>query len=296
MNGRFAPSPTSELHLGNLRTALLAWFYARSAGEGFLVRNEDLDSTRVAAASGVAERQLADLAALGIDWDGEVVNQSDRFSLYRDASVRLETYECFCTRKEIAAASSAPHGELRPYAGTCRNLTEKEKADLRRRRPASIRVHANSACFTVADRFFGEITAEVDDFVLFRSDGNPSYNLAVVVDDGLQGVTQVCRGRDLLESSPRQAWLATQLGFPVPEYLHVGLVMKDGVRLAKRHGDISLRDISVTGMRRIINESLGLPEDLSPIDWLNESTAQLLNSSSITADWNTTDHESSQRS
>lgn len=281
MTGRFAPSPTSELHLGNLRTALLAWFFARSAGESFIVRNEDLDSTRVAAAKGVAQRQQSDLIAMGIDWDGEIVNQSERFSLYRDAGSQLETYECFCTRKEIAAASSAPHGALRPYAGTCRNLTKRERDQLRGERPAAVRVNAHSEFFTVSDRFFGQISAEIDDFVLFRSDGNPSYNLAVVVDDGLQGVTQVCRGRDLLESSPRQAWLATKLGFAVPDYLHVGLVTQGGIRLAKRHGDVSLRDADVREMRRLINQSLGLPADLTPSDWLSESLDQVR----IREDW-----------
>lgn len=141
MAGRFAPSPTSDLHLGNLRTALLAWLFARSTGRRFLVRIEDFDQARVAAASGVASRQLANLVALGIDHDGEVVRQSDRFALYEGALARLDTYECFCSRREIAESAQAPHGDgHRPYPGTCRELTESERAERRAARPAALRV------------------------------------------------------------------------------------------------------------------------------------------------------------
>ncbi|HSN12176.1 MAG TPA: glutamate--tRNA ligase family protein, partial [Propionibacteriaceae bacterium] len=130
MAGRFAPSPTSDLHLGNLRTALLAWLFARSTGRRFLLRVEDLDQARVAAAPGVASRQLADLEALGIDHDGEVVRQSERLALYGEALGRLDTYECFCSRREIAESAQAPHGDgHRPYPGTCRDLTESERAE-----------------------------------------------------------------------------------------------------------------------------------------------------------------------
>lgn len=268
--GRFAPSPTSDLHLGNLRTALLSWLFARTAGLGYLLRIEDLDQQRVAAAPQIAERQLHDLAALGLDWDGEAVRQSDRFDLYRAAAAGLDSYECFCTRREIAEASQAPHDPYRPYPGTCAQLTAAERAERRRRRPAAIRVRARGAIMTVNDLHAGEVSGQVDDFVLFRSDGTPAYNLAVVVDDGLQGVTQVCRGADLLDSSPRQAWLATRLGFQVPSYAHVGLaVNRSGGRLAKRDGAVTLTELSSRGVGagevfRLLLESAGLPAAESP--------------------------------
>ena len=269
--GRFAPSPTSELHLGNLRTALLAWLFARSEGRDFLLRIEDLDQQRVAAAPQVAGRQLADLAALGLDWDGEVVRQSDRLGLYRRAAAGLATYECFCTRREVAEASQAPNGgpgaaQWRPYPGTCRDLSEAERARRRAGRAPAIRVRADVDRFTVTDRHAGQVTGRVDDFVLFRADGTPAYNLAVVVDDGLQGVGQVVRGDDLLDSAPRQAWLASRLGFPVPEYVHVSLALNaEGRRLAKRDGAVTLADLARSGLTaadvlRLVCRSAGLPE------------------------------------
>jgi glutamyl-tRNA synthetase len=250
MSGRFAPSPTSDLHLGNLRTALLAWLFARSTGREFLIRVEDLDQARVAAAAGVAERQLADLAALGIDHDGEVVRQSDRRALYEAALGRLETYECYCSRKDIAESAQAPHGDgHRPYPGTCRDLSETERAERRALRPAALRVRARGESWTVTDELYGEVAGVVDDFVLRRGDGTYAYNLAVVVDDGEQGVDQVVRGDDLLPSAPRQAWLAHRLGLTPPVYAHVPLaVASDGRRLAKRDGAVTLADLSVRGV------------------------------------------------
>ena len=269
-SGRFAPSPTSDLHLGNLRTALLAWLFARSAGLDFVVRIEDLDQQRVAAAPAVARRQLDDLESLGLDWDGEVVRQSDRLELYQDAAAGLDTYECFCTRREIARASQAPHGRHRPYPGTCAHLTDAERSRLRSDRPAAIRVRAGGVTSTVHDRHAGEVTAPVDDFVLFRNDLTPAYNLAVVVDDAAQRVVQVCRGDDLLESAPRQAWLARTLGKQVPGYFHVGLALNaSGKRLAKRDGAVTLADLRAAGaspadvMVRLCR-SLGFPEATTP--------------------------------
>lgn len=264
-SGRFAPSPTSDLHVGNIRTALVAWLLARATGKGFLVRNEDLDVARVAAAPGVALRQLADLAALGLDWDGPVVSQSARTHLYADAAARLPTYECFCTRREIAEAASAPHDDgYRPYPGTCRALSDADRDRLRATRPAALRVAAEGASVTVVDRWEGETTGIVDDFVLRRGDGAWAYNLAVVVDDLAQGVDQVCRGDDLLSSSPRQAWLARTLGGVDPEYAHVGLVVNaDGRRLAKRDGAVTLaelagHDVPAAAVLALLGASLGL--------------------------------------
>jgi len=250
--GRFAPSPTSDLHVGNLRTALLAWLFARRDGLRFLVRIEDLDQQRVAAAPGVASRQLADLEAIGIDWDAEPVRQSDRFEVYRDAVSRLNTYPCFCTRRDIAEAAQAPNqpqgASWRPYPGTCARLSSTQRDELALTRPAALRVRAGGARQTVTDLHEGEVTGLVDDFVLVRADGTPAYNLASVVDDGLQGVTQVTRGRDLLDSAPRQAWLSRRLGFEPPVYAHVGLgLYGEGARLAKRDGRVTLAQLADEG-------------------------------------------------
>lgn len=271
MAGRFAPSPTSDLHVGNLRTALLAWVFARRDGLDFLVRVEDLDQQRVAAAPAVARRQLADLAAIGLDWRPPVVRQSERTWLYQQSLAQLEVYECYCTRREIAEASQAPHDGPTPqgaYPGTCAHLSEAERVRRRRERPAALRVRAHDASMTVTDRFAGQVTGRVDDFVVARGDGTPAYNLAVVVDDGLQSVSQVVRGDDLLSSSPRQAWLAHQLGYPVPEYVHVGMAVNpQGARLAKRDGAVTLADLADGGSdaRRVrgwLLSSLGLDAEL----------------------------------
>lgn len=263
--GRWAPSPTGDLHLGNLRTALLAWLFARSAGGQFLWRFEDLDG---AVRPQFYDSQLRDAAALGLDWNGEPVRQSDRVDLYRDAIADLRrrdlTYECFCTRREIAEAAAAPHGPSPEgaYPGTCRRLSraERERKRAGGRPPAlRLRVDADDAApaeRTVSDRQLGDYTGTVDDFVLHRGDGTPAYNLAVVVDDAAQGVTEVVRGDDLLPSTPRQVHLAGLLGLHAPSYAHVPLVLNpQGRRLAKRDGAVTLAD----------RQSLGE----SPVDMLN---------------------------
>ena len=272
MRGRFAPSPTGTLHLGNLRTALLAWLFARSAGAEFLVRMEDLDTGRVR--PGAAEEQLADLAALGLDWDGEVVRQSVRGALYERALARLESlgllYECYCTRAEIRAAASAPHGPPADgaYPGTCRSLTAAERAARRRAgRPPALRVRADGARVELVDRLVGPQAGVVDDFVVRRNDGAIAYNLAVVVDDAAQGVREVVRGRDLLETTPRQLWLARSLGLPEPSYAHVPLVLgPDGRRLAKRHGDVTLREVLPAAARAWMADTLGFEPDPMSFD------------------------------
>lgn len=242
--GRFAPSPSGDLHLGNLRTALLAWLFARSTGRRFLIRIEDLDRVR----PGAAERQLVDLAALGLDWDGPVVRQSRRQPLHRAAIDRLTdaglTYECYCTRREIQRAVTAPHGPLGAYPGTCRDLTDAERAAKRAEgRPAALRLRSQTKEFEIIDELHGRYRGVVDDFVLRRGDGTPAYNLAVVVDDSDQGIDQVVRGDDLLPSTPRQAYLAELLGLAVPRYAHVPLVLNaEGERLAKRDGAVTLTD------------------------------------------------------
>ena len=271
---RYAP----DLHLGNLRTALAGWLLTHRARGSWRLRVEDLDVARVRAAEGAAARQLRDLKDLGMAWDGEPVTQSERMEAYRDALTRLRerTYECFCTRREIEQAASAPHNDgYRPYPGTCARLSAAERSRRREERPAAIRVRAENAVFTVTDRFSGEVTATVDDFVLVRGDGVPAYNLASVVDDMYQGVTQVTRGADLLSSAPRQAWLTTQLGGQPPAYAHIGLVTNDrGKRLAKRDGAVTLADLQAQGWRTSdvlaeLTASLGLGRHTTPHEALD---------------------------
>lgn len=247
--GRFAPSPTGDLHLGNLRTALVAWLFAQSASSAFLVRMEDLDGVQSTADH--ATSQLADLAALGLDWDGEVVFQSDRFDRYEAAIATLTaaglTYPCYCTRREIREAARAPHQGPIPdgaYPGTCRRLTATDRADREAEgRPPALRLRTDVGEVTVPDLLLGPVRATVDDVVLRRNDGTPAYNLAVVVDDAAQGVEQVVRGDDLASSTPRQRHLADLLDLPPVTYAHVALVVgPDGRRLAKRDGAVTLAD------------------------------------------------------
>lgn len=268
-DGRFAPSPTGELHLGNLRTALLAWLFSRAAGARFLLRMEDLDEGRV------RERhyagQLDDLRALGLDWDGEVVRQSERIMLYETALEQLadarRIYECWCTRAEIRAAPSAPHGDLPEgaYPGTCRDLSDAEREARRAQgRPAALRLRAGAETVGFEDLLRGPVSGRVDDFVLRRGDGAIAYQLAVVVDDAAQGVDLVVRGADLLDSTPRQILLARLLGHAqLPDFAHVPLVLgQDGTRLAKRHGAVTLaeRPEGPAAVLSMLAASLGLAE------------------------------------
>jgi glutamyl-tRNA synthetase len=268
-DGRFAPSPTGVLHVGNLRTALLAWLFARSQEARFLMRVEDLDTGRVR--SEFEDQQLADLAAVGLDWDGPVVRQSERQELYADALARLDAagllYRCWCTRAEIREAASAAHGPLPEgaYPGTCRELTAAEVAEREAGgRPPAWRVRGGGAQVTFVDRLCGETTGEVDDFVVRRNDGAYAYNLAVVVDDADQEIGEVVRGADLLDSTPRQLWLGAQLGLRALTYAHVPLMLgPDGARLAKRHGAVTLADRaelgqSATDVRRELLAPFGL--------------------------------------
>jgi glutamyl-tRNA synthetase len=252
-DGRYAPSPTGPLHLGNLRTALLAWLFARSAGAAFRLRIEDLDPQRSRREH--EEGQIADLRAIGIDWDGPIVRQSERRARHEEALAELtaqgRVYPCWCTRAEIRAAASAPHAGERGggYPGTCRNLTAAERAERERSgRPAALRLNAGGETIRVVDRLHGEIEGRVDDVVLRRNDGTPAYNLAVVVDDADQGIREIVRGDDLLDTTPAQALVARLLGVPEPSYAHVPLVLgPDGQRLAKRHGAVTLADRASRG-------------------------------------------------
>lgn len=258
--GRFAPSPSADLHIGNLRTAILAWLFARSTGRRFLMRVDDLDDRTFA---DVGQRQLADLAAIGLTWD-LVEWQSEHPERYDAAIAELDgrglLYECYCSRRDIAQAPRAPHAPQGAYPGTCRDLTDAERTARRAEtgRPPALRLRTDAIVHTVHDVLHGEYTGIVDDFVVRRGDGVPAYNLAVVVDDASQGVDQVVRGDDLLPSSPRQAYLARMLRHPEPIYAHVPLVLnEDGARLAKRDGAVTLAEIGVAKALAQISESLG---------------------------------------
>ncbi len=265
VRGRYAPSPTGALHLGNLRTALLAWLFARAAGGRFILRVEDLDLPRTR--RGAAQTMLADLRWLGLDWDegpdvgglwGPYV-QSMRQALYEAAIARLRDkgliYPCYCTRAELAQIASAPQGDEGPrYPGTCRRLTARERAarEASGRRPA-LRFIAPDSPIQFDDLLHGAISesvaATVGDFIIRRSDGIVSYQLAVVVDDALMKITQVVRGADLLSSTARQLALYDALGYPRPrEYAHVPLVTDgEGARLAKRDAAAGLDALRVAG-------------------------------------------------
>jgi len=253
--GRFAPSPSADLHIGNLRTAVLAWLFARSTGRRFLIRVEDLDDRTF---SDVAARQLADLAAIGVISDDPPEYQTAHTSRYDAVIAELArrglVYECYCSRKDILAAPRAPHAPEGAYPGTCRD----RPAPADPPRPPALRLRSDTSSYTVTDVLHGEFTGVVDDFVLRRGDGVTAYNLAVVVDDAAQGVDQVVRGDDLLSSSPRQAYLAALLGHPPVTYAHVPLVLNsEGKRLAKRDGAVTLAEIGVPRALALIAGSLG---------------------------------------
>ncbi len=254
--GRLAPSPTGALHLGNARTFLLAWLSIRSRGGTLLLRIEDIDGPRVK--SGALAQTLEDLRWLGLDWDGEPLVQSERLGLYREAAERLvalgRAYPCVCTRKEIEEAASAPHegGDDGPvYPGTCRgrfvSLAEAERATGRQ---AALRFAVEVAAVPFVDGFAGPQPGRIaGDFVIQKRDGGPAYQLAVVVDDAAQGVSEVLRADDLLPSTPRQLLLYGALALRAPQFVHLPLVVGgDGRRLAKRHGDTSLRHLREAGV------------------------------------------------
>lgn len=264
--GRFAPSPTGPLHFGSLVAALASWLDCRRAGGRWLVRMEDLDQPRVIPAA--ADAILRQLEAFGLEWDGPVVYQSARLDLYQDALRKLKThsYPCACTRKELDDSALAIDGS-RIYPGTCRGGLAPGKSA----RAVRLRTHADPIRFT--DRVQGEITQsvekEVGDFVLLRADGIFAYQLAVVVDDAAQGITDVVRGADLLDSTPRQIALQRLLGFATPRYLHTPVATNSaGEKLSKqtRAADAGPDDIPAALEFLGMNAPGGLiPKEL--LDW-----------------------------
>jgi glutamyl-tRNA synthetase len=247
--GRFAPSPTGELHLGHARTFLVAWLRAKSANGSIVMRMEDLDPPRVV--PGAADAIYRDLEWLGLTWDGEPMVQSERGDAYQAALDRLvETglvYRCTCSRKDIREASSAPHGVpglgVR-YPGTCRNGPTQPD------RPASFRFRLDDPPPAFDDALLGPIDPSPygGDFILKRATGEWAYQLAVVVDDAAQGITEVVRGADLVPSTPRQIALIRALGFPEVRYLHVPLVLDaEGERLSKRISSITIAEHQASG-------------------------------------------------
>lgn len=253
VRGRFAPSPTGDLHLGSAVAALFAFALARRAGGEILLRVEDLDVARTV--PGAEARIAADLAWLGLDFDGSPdrkgplgpFRQSERIDRYRAALDALlgagRAYACDCSRADVARAASAPHaGDEGPrYAGTCRDAPP----DRVFKRPPAIRFRARDASVEYVDTVRGDVTVErVDDFVIRRGDGVFAYQLAVAVDDAAMGITDVVRGADLLGSAPRQVAILQALDAPAPRYTHVPLLVEpDGSRLAKRRSSEALADL-----------------------------------------------------
>ena len=268
--GRYAPSPTGELHLGNLRTALLSWLHARLQGGRYLVRMEDTDTPRIVANSDAGI--LRDLEWLGLDWDGDVVYQSARKELYREAIEHLASndlvYPCFCSRKDIRLAASAPHSMPGRYPGWCSNLSAKEIAQKEAKKSPAMRVRVSD-----------DLLDDCGDFVLLRADGIVAYQLAVVVDDLEQGVTEVVRGADLLSSTKRQNYLAKQLkpNQPTISYFHAPLMLdENGERMSKRDGSMAAAEWKQGGRHaeQLVSEfalDLGLIDSPTPI-----SAAELL--------------------
>ena len=266
IRGRYAPSPTGDLHLGNLRTALLAWLFARCTDGQFVLRVEDLDRPRVR--PGASERMLFDLRWLGLDWDeGPDIGgpyapyiQSERQEIYMTYLQRLQDkdliYPCYCSRAEIARAASAPHGNEGPrYPGTCRYLTQAQRSqhEANNRRPSMRFRVDDERTVSFTDLLVGPVEQQVQqtvgDFIVCRSDGIFAYQFAVVVDDALMHINQVVRGVDLLESTARQILLFEALGFQVPTFAHVPLLLDEhGKRFSKRTQSAGLEPLRMAGV------------------------------------------------
>jgi glutamyl-Q tRNA(Asp) synthetase len=254
VTGRFAPSPTGPLHLGSLVAAAASWLFARRAGGRWLVRIEDLDTPRVVAGS--ADEILRALERYALTWDGEVVYQSRRIPLYDDAlqqlRARRRVFDCACSRADLA--------EDAIYPGTCRDGIPAGRA------PRAVRFRGNDQVIAFDDLLRGRNEGVVDDFIMKRADGIFAYQLAVVVDDAAQNVTQVVRGADLLDSTPRQIALQQAVGYSTPEYAHVPLVLApDGTKLGKREGALPLELLDEKRVGESLRDALAyLAIDVEP--------------------------------
>lgn len=262
--GRLAPSPTGAQHVGNARTYLIAWLSARRRSGRVMFRIEDIDSPRVK--PGAVESALDDLRWLGLDWDDGPIYQTERLDFYEAALRVLQSqelvYPCTCTRSDVERAASAPQAEHEgpPYPGTCANRKAADVSGLGER-PFAWRFRVEPEKVEFVDGFRGPIQIRLrevgGDFVVWKSSSGaatkgttPAYQLAVVVDDAAQGITEVIRGDDLVTSTPRQLLLYEALGLAPPQFIHVPLVVgPDGRRLAKRHGDTRLASLRQAGVR-----------------------------------------------
>ena len=252
VTGRFAPTPSGRLHLGNLLCAMLSYLAVRSEGGTFLLRIEDLDIPRCPRR--LALQAIEDLEWFGFRWDAPPLFQSERTAVYADHLQRLEQkgliYPCFCTRAQLHASAAPNLGDTQVvYAGTCARLTEAERAERALTRAPAMRLRVPDETIVFTDGLYGRqeenLASDCGDFILRRSDGLFGYQLAVVVDDALSGVNQVVRGRDILTATPRQIYLLRELGYPVPEYIHIPLLTDcHGRRLAKRDRDLDLTTLS----------------------------------------------------
>ena len=264
---RFAPSPTGRLHVGGARTAIYNWAFARATGGTFILRIDDTDPTRSTDEN--TQVILRAMRWLGLDWDeGPEVGgdagpyrQTERMDLYRAAAERLldegKAYPCFCTAEKLAAdreAAKARHDSFQGYQGTCRHI---DPAEARERMAAGepytlrIKVPEERGDVVIRDAVHGEVTfnaRELDDFIIFRSDGTPTYNFATVVDDAAMGITHVIRGDDHLSNTPRQVMVYEALGAPVPTFAHISMILgADGKKLSKRHGATSVEEYRDAG-------------------------------------------------
>jgi glutamyl-tRNA synthetase len=276
--GRLAPSPTGAQHVGNARTYLIAWLSARSRGGRVVLRMEDIDSPRVK--PGAAQQAIDDLRWLGLDWDDGPHVQTQRLQLYSDGLDRLKqlelVYPCTCTRGDIERAASAPHEEHEGpiYPGTCAGRRVGDAAGLGDQ-PFAWRFRAEAKPWLFDDLVRGQTKVDPailgGDFVVWKSAGTPAYQLAVVVDDAANGVTEVVRGDDLVPSTPRQLQLYRALSLKPPAFAHVPLVVGlDGRRLAKRHGDTRLCSLRAAGVTAeallgLLAWSCGWRDDIIPV-------------------------------
>lgn len=261
--GRFAPTPSGRLHLGNVLCAMLAYLSARRQGGRFLLRIEDLDIPRCP--KRLAHQAIDDLRWLGFRWDEPPLYQSERGDLYAEALRRLEerglVYPCFCTRAQLHASVAPNLGDTQVvYAGACAHLSPEEVARLSKLRAPALRLRVPEEEIAFADGLCGaqreNLARDCGDFVLRRSDGLYGYQLAVVIDDALSGVNEVVRGRDILSATPRQIYLQRLLGYPEPAYVHIPLLLDGaGRRLAKRDRDL---DLSALAKRFSPEEILGV--------------------------------------